>query len=94
LGYGLEWAQGIIITWGPDSPCECAIVGGKAMPGHARRHSAVSCAKIAEPIDMRFGLWTRLGRRKHKFNRIRQVAPSWEGIFAQPGEHDWTQSVR
>jgi len=35
----------------------------------------VSCAKTAEPIDLPFGLWTPLGRRMHKFNRIRQVAP-------------------
>jgi len=25
-------------------------VGGKYMPGHARRHSAVSCTKMAEPL--------------------------------------------
>ena len=30
--------------------------------------------KMAEPIDLSFGLWTRVGRRKHKFNRIRQVS--------------------
>jgi len=47
----------------------------KDMHGHARRLSAVSCAKIAEPIDLPFRLWTRMGRRKHKFNCIRQVAP-------------------
>jgi len=36
----------------------------------------VSCAKrAAEPIDLPFGLWTRVGRRIHKFNGIRQVAP-------------------
>jgi len=29
----------------------------------------------AEPINLPFGLWTRVGRRKHKFNRIHQVAP-------------------
>jgi len=28
------------------------------MPGHARRHSAISCAKMAELIDLPFGLWT------------------------------------
>jgi len=28
-----------------------------------------------KPIDLPFGLWTRVGRRKHKFNRMRQVAP-------------------
>jgi len=30
---------------------------------------------MAEPIDLPFGLCTQLGRWKHKFNRIRQVAP-------------------
>jgi len=30
------------------------------MPGHARQHSAVSCAKMAEPIEMPFGFWTRM----------------------------------
>jgi len=35
----------------------------------------VSCAKTAGPMDLRFGLWTQVGRKKHKFNRIRQVAP-------------------
>jgi len=41
----------------------------------ARRHSTVSCAKTGEPIDLSFGLWTRVGRRKHKFNRICQMVP-------------------
>jgi len=36
---------------------------------------AVRCAEMAEPIDLPFGLWTRVGRRKHEFNHIRQVAP-------------------
>jgi len=34
----------------------------------------VSSAKTAEPIDLPFGLWTQMGRRMHKFNRIRQLA--------------------
>jgi len=38
---------------------------------------AVSCAETAEPIDLPFELCTRVGRRKHKFSRIRQVAPMW-----------------
>jgi len=37
--------------------------------------SAVSSADIAEPIDLQFGLWSRVVRRKHEFNHIRQVAP-------------------
>jgi len=32
-------------------------------------------AKTAEPINLPFGLWTRVGERKHTFNSIRQVAP-------------------
>jgi len=62
------------IRWGPDTPCEGAIISGKDMPGHARRHSGVSCAKMAEPIDMQFGLCTRVGRRKHRFERIHKVS--------------------
>jgi len=30
---------------------------------------------MAEPIDFPSGLWTWVSRRKHKFNRIRQVVP-------------------
>ena len=40
------------------APCEGAIFRGKDMPGYARRHSVVSCAKMAEPIKMPFELWT------------------------------------
>ena len=40
-----------------------------------RSVTLVSPAKTAEPINLPFGLWTRMGRRKHKFNRIHQVAP-------------------
>jgi len=35
----------------------------------------MSSAETAEPIDLPYGLWTPVGRRKHKFNHIRQVAP-------------------
>ena len=41
----------------------------------ARRHSVVSCVKTDESIDLSFWLWTLIGHRKHKFNRIQQVAP-------------------
>jgi len=34
---------------------------------------------MAYPVDLPFGLWTRVGRRMHKFNRIRQVAPICPG---------------
>ena len=37
----------------------------------------LSCAvqNAVWPIDLPFWSWTRVGRRKHKFNHIRQVAP-------------------
>jgi len=35
----------------------------------------VSCAETAELIDLLFGLWSRVGWKKHKFNCIRKVAP-------------------
>ena len=41
------------------------IISGKGMSGHVRRHSNVSGAKMAELIDMPFGLWTRVDSRKH-----------------------------
>jgi len=58
-----------------------------------RRHSVVSCAETAEPIDLPFGLWTQVGRRKHKFNHIRKVAPMdrhGRAHLAPPNEYDWT----
>ena len=39
----------------------------------------MSCAKMAEPIEMLFGLWTRVGRRKHVLHG---------GTLAPPGEYD------
>jgi len=65
------------------------------MPQHAQRHSAVSCAKMAER--------TRMSRRKHKFNQ--SYSPGWtnvsswegtlwEGTLAPRGEHDWTVRLR
>jgi len=59
---------------GQGSPWKVAFIKGKDMPGHVRRHSAVSCAKMAEPLNLPFGLCTRVGQRKYKFNHICQVA--------------------
>jgi len=41
------------------------------MPRRARRHSDINCAKTAEPIEMPFGLWTRVGPRKHVLDGAR-----------------------
>ena len=73
MGCGLGWAEGstssiIFARWR-----QCT-----------RRHSAVSCTKMAELIDLPFGLWTLVGWRKHKFNRIRHVATKF-----LHGKADW-----
>ena len=43
----------------------------------------MSCAEAVEPINLPFGLWTQVGRRKYKFNCIRQVAPMGPHGMAQ-----------
>jgi len=40
---------------------------------------------MADLIDLKFGLWTRVGRRKHKFDHIHQLAP-----MCFHGIDDWT----
>jgi len=78
------------IRWGTDPVCEGAIIRGKDMPGHARRHSAVSCA---EPIKLPFGLWfVDSGGPKEaqvqSYSPGSANVPSSEGTLAQPGEYD------
>jgi len=49
-------------------------------------HSAVICAKTAEPIEMPFGLWTWMGPR----NRVLHGGsdPPWEEtILGENGAH-------
>ena len=45
---------------------EGAILRGKGV-SHCKVYgdSAVICAKMAEPIEMPFGFWARMGRRNH-----------------------------
>ena len=45
--------------------CEGAIFRGKGRPVVKYRDTVVICAKTAEPIQVRFGLWTWVGPRKH-----------------------------
>jgi len=60
---------------GPDPPWERAILVDKGTHWKVWALSAVSCAKTAELIHLPFRLWTPVGRRMRKFNRICQVAP-------------------
>jgi len=45
----------------------------------------VSSAKVADPIEMPFGLWTRVGQGSMCY---------MEYTLAQPGEYDWTARAR
>ena len=59
MNYGLGWAQGsIILVGGPQPLCEWAIFGGRTHPGMPD-DTVASCAKMAEPLEMQFGVrWT------------------------------------
>jgi len=63
--------------WGPESrsPWKVAILRGeRASHCQVLEHSAVICAKTAEPIKMTFGLWVWMGPR----NNVR-----WGAIFGE-----------
>jgi len=55
--------------WYVLSPINCPFAWGSVFhlihARHAGGHSGVSCAETAEPIEMPFGLWTRMGQRKY-----------------------------
>jgi len=59
-----------IFDGGPYHPWEEAIMGGKVHPTVKYRDTAVTCAKTAEPIEMPFGLWARIGRRNHVLDGV------------------------
>jgi len=81
-----DWDVFVMDSGGPkETWSKGAIFRGKNVPWLARRHSAMSCAKTAEPIQMPFGLCSRMGPRKHVWHG---------GTLAQPGEYDWTVRMR
>jgi len=47
--------------------------------------TAMSCAKMAEPIEMPFGLWTRMGRKKHVLGAMHTGA-TWQIPLNRPCE--------
>jgi len=57
-----------VLGGGPISPWEGAILRGEVW------HSAVSCAKMADPIEMLFGLWARVCSRNHVLDGGREPA--------------------
>jgi len=49
------------------------------MTGHGKDTLPSAVPKMTQPIDMSFGLWTLVGRRKHMLHRA---------TLAPPGEYD------
>jgi len=49
-----------VLDGGPDSPMHRGNFKGKGQPT-VKGPSAVSCVKMAEQIEMPFGVWTRVG---------------------------------
>jgi len=57
--------------WGPDPPCHWGNFEEKrGQPIVNYRDSAVGCAKMAEAIEMLFGIWTRMGSVKHVLDGV------------------------
>jgi len=55
----------------------------KDMPGHARQYSAMSCAEMAEPIEMQFGLWTLIDTMKHGYMEM-HIGTTWRIRLNRP----------
>jgi len=54
-----------VLDGGPYPPCEKAILSREGAAHYkVQGHSALRCAKTAEPIEM-FKTWTSVGLRKH-----------------------------
>jgi len=64
----------------PMRPCKGAICRGKDIPGHVPLYSNMSCAKMAKPIEMQFGLRTQI------LDGI-QIAPCEGAIFTGKDMH-------
>jgi len=63
-----------VLDGGPDPPWEGAILRGKgASHCKVQGRSVVSCAKTAEPIEMPFVLWARMGPRNHVLDGTPEV---------------------
>jgi len=64
-----------VLYRGTDHPMGRGNFGERSAHCKVQGLFAVSCAKAAEPVNLPFGLWTLVGRSKHKFNCIRRMAP-------------------
>jgi len=78
MAFGLRTPVGPENQWGPDPPREGAILRGKGRP-IVKYRDAVICAKMAEPIDIPFGLWARMGPRNRVLHGVQ--IPHGKGQF-------------
>jgi len=69
MSFGLRTLLGPgnhVLDGGPDPPMGRGNFWGKgASHCKVREYSTFICAKTAEPIEMPFGLWARMGRWNH-----------------------------
>ena len=63
-----------ILDGGPYPSSEGAILSKRRAHCKYRDFLLWAVQERFEPINLPFGLWTRVGRRKHKFNRVHLVA--------------------
>jgi len=78
------------VRWGPDPPWERAILRGKGRPIVKYRYTLHHCMwssvqKMAEPIQMPFGLWARMGLRKESSVRCGSRSLVGRGKFGGKG---------
>jgi len=58
--FRLRTLKEVYIRWASDAHAKGQFLRERTCPGHARQQSVVNCAKMAEPTEMLFGLWTRV----------------------------------
>jgi len=73
-----------VLDGGPDPSWAGAILRGNGRPIVKYRDTVVSCAKMAEPIEMLFGLSIRVGPRKHVLD-MGPDRPKLRGSFYRKG---------
>jgi len=73
-----------VLDGGPDPSWEEAILRWNGRPIVKYRDTVVSCAKMAEPVEMLFGLSIRVGPRKHVLD-MGPDRPKLRGSFYRKG---------
>ena len=70
-----------VLDGGSDPPMGrgkfCGGENGRPIVKYREGHSTVVCGKTAEPTEMPFGLWARMGPRNRVLHR--GPDPPWEG---------------